>query len=325
MTDTLPSTMRAAVLNGYGGPEQIALANVPMPVMMPHNEVLIAVHAAGLNPFDAKLRRGWLAGLFPLQFPHVLGCDVAGTIVATGFDVTEFAVGDRVYGLIDCMKPGAYAEYVAAPSYLVRHMPANLTFEQAAAVPMAACTAWHGLVNLARIEPGARVLIQAGAGGVGSFAIQIAKARGAHVTTTASAAAADHCRRLGADEVFDYTAGRFIDLGRNFDVVLDVLGGKVGQDCYQVLKPGGTLLVVLRGDEMEMENRARNQAQFGVTTHIVAFSAQPEILDLLRPLIEDGTIEVPLGSVVPLEDVGAAHAAIDAGHARGKTVLRVRA
>jgi NADPH:quinone reductase-like Zn-dependent oxidoreductase len=239
--------------------------------------------------------------------------------------VTEFAVGDRVYGLIDCMRPGAYAEVAVAPSYLVRRMPANLTFVEAAAVPMAACTAWHGLINLAGITHGSRVLVQAGAGGVGSFAIQIAKAHGAHVTTTASAASADHCRSLGADVVIDYSADDFTAQGRVFDVVLDVIGGDVGQNSYKVLKPGGTLLVVLRGDGVEIANRERNMADYGVTTRIVAFSAQPDILDQLRPLIEAGTIKVPLAGTVPLDDVAAAHAAIDAGHARGKTVLQVRA
>jgi NADPH:quinone reductase-like Zn-dependent oxidoreductase len=323
MTSELPKTMRAAVMKGYGGPDQLAVETVPVPTMMPHNEVMIAVHAAGLNPFDAKLRRGWLAGLFPLSFPHIPGADVAGTIVATGFDVTELAVGDRVYGLIDCMRPGAYAEYAVAPSYLVRKMPANLSFEEAAAVPMAACTAWHGLVNLADIKPGLRVLVQAGAGGVGMFAIQIAKAHGAHVTTTARAAAADTCLSFGADEVIDYGAEDFTARGRVFDIVLDVIGGEVGQNSYKVLKPGGTLLVVLRGDQIEMANRDANMAEYGVTTKVVAFSAQPEILDQLRPLIEAGKIRVPLSNTMRLDEVARAHAAIDAGHARGKTVLKV--
>jgi NADPH:quinone reductase-like Zn-dependent oxidoreductase len=322
----LPQTMTAAVLAGYGPPESLALAQVPVPAMAPHNEVLIEVHAAGLNPFEAKLRRGWLAGLFTLPLPHVLGCDVAGVVVAKGFDVAdeELAVGDRVYGLIDTMRSGSYAEYVAAPSYLVRKMPANLSFEQAAAVPMAACTAWYGLVTLAGLKAGQRVLIQAGSGGVGGFAIQIAKAHGAFVATTASAANHDHVRSLGADVVVDYQTADFRDLGKDFDIVLDVIGGEVGQHCYEVLKPGGTLLVVLRGDGLEIANREANMAKYGVTTKIVAFSAQPQILDALRPLIESGRVKVPVDSVTPLADVVAAHARLDAGHARGKAVLKVR-
>lgn len=322
----LPSTMRAAVLGGYGPPETIGLSEVPVPAMAPHNEVMIEVHAAGLNPFEAKLRRGWLAGLFPLSLPHVLGCDVAGVVVAKGFDVAdeELAIGDRVYALIDTMRSGSYAEYVTAPSYVVRKMPANLSFEQAAAVPMAACTAWYGLVTLAGLRAGQRVLIQAGSGGVGSFAIQIAKALGAFVATTASAANHDYVRALGADIVVDYQINDFRSLGKDFDIVLDVIGGEVGQQSYEVLKPGGTLLVVLRGDGVEISNREANTAKYGVTTKIVAFSAQPQILDALRPLIESGAIKVQIDSATPLVEVVAAHTRLDAGHARGKAVLKVR-
>ena len=322
----LPQTMHAAVLGGYGPPESISIAQVPVPAMAPHNEVMIEVHAAGLNPFEAKLRRGWLAGLFTLPLPHVLGCDVAGVVVAKGFDVAdaELAIGDRVYGLIDTMRSGSYAEYVTAPSYLLRRMPANLSFEAAAAVPMAACTAWYGLVTLAGLKAGQRVLVQAGSGGVGGFAIQIAKAHGAFVATTASAANHDHVRGLGADVVVDYQTSDFRNLGKDFDIVLDVIGGEVGQHSYEVLKPGGTLLVVLRGDGVEIANRDANMAKYGVTTKIVAFSAQPQILDELRPLIDSGAIRVQLDSVTPLAEVVAAHARLDAGHARGKAVLKVR-
>jgi len=263
--------------------------------------------------------------LFPLPLPHVLGCDVAGTIIAKGFDVSEFEVGDRVYGLIDVLRSGSYAEYVAVPAYLVRKMPTNLSFEEAAAVPMAACTAWYGLVTLANIQPGQRVLVQAGSGGVGSFAIQIAKAHGAWVATTASAANHDFVRSLGADQVIDYQAADFRKEVSDIDIVLDVIGGETGQHSYEVLKPGGTLLVVLRGDGVEIANREANMAKHGVTTKIVAFSAQPEILDQLRPLLEAEAIRVPLESVTPLVDVAAAHARLDAGHARGKAVLKVGA
>jgi NADPH:quinone reductase-like Zn-dependent oxidoreductase len=317
--------MRAAQLVGYGPPEMLEVKDVPLPAMAPHNEVLIKVEAAGLNPFEAKIRRGWLAGLFPLALPHVIGCDIAGTVVAKGFDVSEFEIGDKVYGLIDVMRSGGYAEYVASPSYLVRKMPENLEFEAAAAVPMAACTAHFGLIELAGLKAGQRVLIQAGSGGVGSFAIQIAKAYGAHVTTTASAVHHDHVKALGADEVFDYSAGDFRTLGRSFDVVLDVIGGDTGQASYEVLKPGGTLLVVLRGDTVEETNRSANMAKYEVTTKIVAFSAQPQILDTLRPMFEDGRIKVPVTSSYPLAKVAEAHAAIDSGHARGKAVLAIGA
>ena len=316
----LPETMRAALLTGYGGPDMLTVGTAPLPAMAPHNEVLVKVEAAGLNPFEAKLRRGWLAMMFPFKFPKILGGDVAGTIVAKGFDVSEFEVGDRVWGLVDAMRPGSYGEYVAAPSVLIRHMPETLSFAEAAAVPTAACTAWYGLKTLAGIKPGDRILIQAGSGGVGGFAIQIAKHFDAWVATTASAANAEYVRGLGADEVIDYVADDFTRL-KNIDIVLDVIGGEVGQRGFQVLRPGGTMLVVLRGDQVEMAARVANEAKYGVKVKIVAFSAQPEILDALRPLFDARTLRVPLTATYALEQVAEVHEQLDAGHGRGKMAM----
>jgi NADPH:quinone reductase-like Zn-dependent oxidoreductase len=223
------------------------------------------------------------------------------------------------------MRSGSYAEYVSAPSYLVRKMPSNLSFEEAAAVPMAACTAWYGLVDLGRIGPGSRVLVQAASGGVGAFAVQIAKAHGAWVAATCSTRNVDFVRSLGADAVIDYTQANFCDQLTDIDVALDVLGGQVNADCYKVLKQGGTLLVVLRGDQVELGHRWELMAKHGVTTKEVAFSAQPDILDKLRPLIEAGKVRVPIETVLPLADAAKAHAMLDAGKRQGKIVLKARA
>ena len=321
---TLPETMRAVQLTGHGPPEMLQVMQIPLPGRRADNDVLVEVHAAGVNPFEAKLRRGWLAGLFPLAPGHVIGSDVAGVVVDKGFDVSEFAIGDRVYGLIDTLRSGSYAEYTSVTSFLLRRMPANLSFAEAATVPMAACTAWYGLVELGGIGPGNRVLVQAGAGGVGSYAIQIAKAKGAWVATTCSSAKADYARSLGADQVIDYTAGDFADAVKDIDVVLNVIGGESILSSYRVLKPGGILLVVLRGDAVEIENAQRLQAEHRVTRKIVAFSAQPQILDTLRPLFEDGTIRPPRIETLPLDRAAEAHARVDAGGLTGKLVLTVR-
>lgn len=321
----LPQTMRAALLTGYGGPEVLKIADVPLPAYAPHNEVLIEVRAAGLNPFEAKVRRGWLAGLFPLQLPHVLGTDVAGVVVRKGFDVSELEVGDMVYGLLDPMRQGTYAGYVAAPSYLVRRSPANLSFAEAAAVPMAACTAWYGLVTMAGIGPGSRVLVQAASGGVGAFAVQIAKAHGAWVAATCSAANRAFVESLGADLVIDYAAQSLAEAVSDCDVVLNSIGGETALESYKVLKPGGQLLIVLRGDMVELKARHAMMAQYGVTTREIAFSAQPEILDRLRPLIEEGRITVHLERRLSLEEVVEAHGLLDAGGRRGKLVLEMDA
>jgi len=320
----LPQTMRAALLTGYGEPDVFRLEDVPLPQPAPHNEVLVEVRAAGLNPFEAKLRRGWLAGLFPLPLPHVMGTDVAGVVVQKGFDVSEFEIGDKVYGLLDPVRQGSYAGYVAAPSYLVRKMPANLDFAEAAAVPMAACTAWYGLVDLAGIGPGSRVLVQAASGGVGAFAVQIAKQRGAWVAATCSAANRAFVEGLGADQVIDYAAQRLSEAVSDLDVVLNCIGGETALESYKVLKRGGQLLIVLRGDQVELEARERMMKEHGVTTREVVFSAQPQILDELRPLIEDGRIKVHLEKRIPFEQVAEAHRMIDAGRRRGKLVLEMQ-
>ena len=317
-------TMRAVVMESFGPPEGLAVREVPKPRLQPHNDVLVEVHAAGVNPFETKLRRGWFQGMFPVEPPHVLGQDVAGVVVAKGFDVSEFEVGDRVWGLLDPVRPGTYAEYVAATSYLTRRMPANLSFEEAAAIPMAGCTAWFGLVDLANVGPGSRVLIHAGAGGVGSMGIQIAKQRGAWVAATASARNLDYVRSLGADQVIDYQAGDFADGLSDIDTVLDPVGGETNQRSYPVMRRGGTMLVVLRGDQLEMANRDRLQAEHGVTTKIVAFSARPDILDQMRPLFESGALRAPVETVLPLEEAAEAHRLSETGHTRGKIVLKVR-
>jgi len=321
---SFPETMRAVVLSGHGPPEMLQVAQVPLPSRRADNDVLVEVHAAGVNPFEAKLRRGWLAGLFPLAPGHVIGSDVAGVVVDKGFDVSEFEIGDRVYGLIDTLRSGSYADYVAVTSFLLRKMPDNLSFAEAATVPMAACTAWYGLVDMAGIGPGSRVLVQAGAGGVGSYAIQIAKSKGAWVATTCSAGKADYVRSLGADEVIDYAMGDFADALSDIDVALNVVGGDTIEPSYKVLKRGGTLLVVLRGDPVEIQNADAWQAQYGVTRKIVAFSAQPQILDMLRPLFENGTIRPPQIESLPLDRAADAHARVDAGGLTGKLVLSVR-
>ncbi|KEO90014.1 hypothetical protein EH32_03225 [Erythrobacter litoralis] len=315
--------MPAAVLTGYGDPDMFRIEHVPLPSPAPHNEVLIEVKAAGVNPFEAKMRRGWLAGLFPLPLPHVLGTDLAGVVVRKGFDVSELEVGDRVYGLVDPMRQGSYAGYVAAPSYLVRRMPANLDFAEAAAVPMAACTAWYGLVDMAGIGPGSRVLIQAASGGVGAFAVQIAKARGAWVAATCSAANRAFVESLGADLVIDYATQAMSEAVSDLDVVLNCIGGETALESYKVIRRGGQLLIVLRGDQVELEARQRMMEEYGVVTREVAFSAQPQILDELRPLIEQGKIKVNLEKRLPLTEVAEAHRLLDEGGRRGKLVLDI--
>ncbi|MEE4212012.1 MAG: NADP-dependent oxidoreductase [Parvularcula sp.] len=316
--------MKAVALNQYGGPEVLETMEVDVPRFAMHNEVLIDVHAAGVNPFDKKIRSGLFKQIFPRSFPLVPGCDFAGTIAAKGFDVSEFEVGDKVWGMIDPIRSGTYAEKTASSSYAVRKMPENLSFEEAASVPMGTVTAWFALKNLASVQSGQRVLVNGGAGGVGSAAIQIAKHLGAWVAATCSTKNVDFCRNLGADEVVDYTKEDIRDKLSGIDVTLDPIGGETNLRSYEVMKRGGTMLVILRMDPIEMEGSPALAKEYGIIRKEVVFSAQPEILDTLKPLYESGALKPTVTGVFPLEEAKKAHEQIDTGHTRGKLVLRVR-
>ena len=320
--------MKAVVFKEYGDPDVLELAEVDKPEPGP-GEVLVEVHAAGFNPFDAKVRMGFLKDFFPIELPHTPGCDVAGTVVARSPGAEGLEIGDRVYGMTIPVRPGSYAEYVSVPAPLLRKIPDNLDFQSAAAVPMAGLTAWFGLVELGGVGPGKRVLVQGGAGGVGSYAIQIAKAHGAWVATTCSTANLDYVRGLGADQAIDYTKEQFETVLEPVDMVLDVLGGEVHQRSYKVLKPGGTMLIVLRADPSEMAVREQNEKTYGVTAREVAFNQRTDLLDAMKPMLEAGTVRPPVENTFPLDRAAQVHADCvtgfgKTGHARGKTVLVVR-
>lgn len=309
------------MLQCHGGIDQLALREIPEPGMMPHNEVRIEVHAAGVNPFDVKLRNGVLQHRFPVSPGHILGCDVAGIVTERGFDVSHVEVGDRVYGLLDPMRSGSYAESVVAPSWLVRRAPKSLSFEQTAAVPMAGCTAWVALSELTAIRRGARVLVTGAGGGVGSFVIQLAKHFGAYVTAIAAAEKHEYVLQLGADDALDYSVFKGSELHGLIDVIIDTKGGQTNLECVDALVPGGVLLSVRRDDECAMrlgERRPESQSK------IVVFDARPGALEQLGALFDAGELRAPDLRVFPLEQFASAHELMEAGRACGKIVLKVR-
>ncbi|HVN45560.1 MAG TPA: NADP-dependent oxidoreductase [Steroidobacteraceae bacterium] len=316
--------MKAIALTAYGqDPAVLKAVELPTPQIGP-NEVLVEVHAAGFNPFDCKIRKGYLQRFYPLQLPHVIGNDFAGIVADAGPGVFHVRVGDRVYGLQSILRPGVYAEYTAIEASLVRRMPSNLSFVEAASLPMVYQTAWMGLAGFAQVRTGQLVLVHAATGGVGSAAVQLARAMGGRVAATSRSDGVDFVRALGADITIDYEAQDFTALLRNVDVVFDPIGGQVNLDSYRVVRRGGVILVVLREDKLEMENRSRLEREYGVATSVIAFENLPEVLDFLRPLFENGTLKPVVSRVLPLAQAMEAHRLSDAGHARGKTVLRVR-
>jgi NADPH:quinone reductase-like Zn-dependent oxidoreductase len=227
------ATMRAVRLHAFGGPDVLKIEETPRPEPK-SGEVLIRVHGAGVNPVDWKIREGYTNHKLPL----VPGWDVAGVIEKVGPEVTSLKPKDEVYGYFDLSRNGAYADYVAVPAEEVALKPKSLDFTKAAAVPLAALTAWQGLFDVGGLKPGQKVLIHAAAGGVGSFAVQFAKWKGAHVIGTASGRNVQFVRELGADEVIDYTKTAFEEAVDNVDLVFDTMGGETQKRSWQVLKKG---------------------------------------------------------------------------------------
>jgi NADPH:quinone reductase-like Zn-dependent oxidoreductase len=305
--------MRAVRFHEYGPPSSLVVDLVPRPAPRA-GEVLILVHAAGVNAIDWKFRAGYLKQFMPLELPHTPGLDVAGTVVVAGPGVTEFAAGDDVFG----RGSGSYAEYAIASVATLARKPAGLTFEQAATLPIGGVTAWVGLFDTAHLEAGQRVLVQGGAGGVGSIAVQLAHWKGAYVIATASAGNADHVRALGADEVIDYAATHFEEVVRNVDVVLETVGGEITERSWGVLKPGGIMVVVAGMPDAE------KATSLGVRTSSVR---PPEvttpILDELATLAASGALVPQVGPVFPLADAAQAHTTSETGHGRGRIVLQV--
>ncbi|MFF7637499.1 NADP-dependent oxidoreductase [Kitasatospora sp. NPDC008050] len=316
------SSMRAVVQHGFGGPEVLRVAEVARPVPLP-TEVLVRVHAAGINPVDWKTREGsGMAGVLG-EPPFTLGWDVSGVVAEVGFGVTTLKVGDEVYGMPWFPRAaGGYAEYVTAPARQFARKPATVSHEQAAAVPLAALTAWQALVDAADVRPGQRVLIHAAAGGVGHLAVQFAKHLGAHVIGTASSARHEWLTALGADEVVDYTAVRFEDAVKDIDVVIDLVGDahdNTSTRSLDVLRPGG-LLVAIPGAGPELAEAALAK---GVRSTTFLVEPQGPALTRIAELIDAGQVSVEVEEVFPLEQAAAAHTRGETGRTRGKLVLRV--
>lgn len=309
--------MRAIIINHYGSREQLKLAEVPVPVVGPL-DVLIEVHAAGVNPVDWKIREGRLRHRIDYPLPLILGWDAAGVVKEVGRQVTQFHPGDPVFTRPATERNGAYAEYVVVDESLVAPKPGNITFVEAASVPLAALTAWEGLVEHGKLRSGQRVLIHAGAGGVGVHAIQLAKNLGAWVVTTTSAGNVNFVKNLGADEVIDYQTENFALRIRDLDLVFDLLGGSVQENSFRVLKPGGRLVSIVQPPSAELIEEHPVEISY--------FFLQPDGNKLIRlgKWIEQGKLRPVVGKVFPLSSVQEAHALSESGHARGKIVLAVK-
>lgn len=311
--------MKAIYIEQYGNANQLILGELPKPEIA-DNQVLIKVHGTAVNPVDWMVREGFLQDSGEHQLPLILGWDAAGEIAAVGKDVNNFTVGDAVFTYAPIAKQGAYAEYIAVDSNLVAAKPQSIDTLTAAAVPLAATTAWQSLVYGCKLKAGDRVLIHNASGGVGSFAVQIAKSLGAYVIGTASASKADFVKSLGVDEFIDYRSQRFEDVVGEVDSVLAAVGGDdILQRSLPIIKSGGELVSLL--DDVDIARAAEqnvNAQRWWVT---------PSAADLqsIATLIDNGQMSVHIDRVFPLEDVKQAHALSESQRARGKIVLQVSA
>lgn len=310
------ATMQAVRFHSYGGPEVLVLEEVARP-QAGADEVLVQVHAAGVNPIDWKVRAGHLKDWLPHRLPLILGWDVSGVVEAVGPDVTAFKSGDAVYGMLDHMRDGAYAEYVAARTGDLVRKPRSIDHVQAAGVPLAALTAWQSLFEVANLAPWHTVLIHAAAGGVGHFAVQFAKWKGAKVIGTASAGNATFLKELGADRVIDYRTTQFEEVVSEVDVVLDTIGGDTQERSWQVLKKGGMLVATLGISSPEA---ARQHGVRGEGVRVHADTAQ---LTQIAALIDAGDLKPAVTTMLPLAEAARAHELGQTGHVRGKIVLKV--
>lgn len=322
-TGSVPTTMRAAVIDELGGPELLHVADVPVPVRI-SDEVLVRVVAAAVNPIDVKTRAGRGVSAAIPGFPQVLGYDFAGIIEAVPYTSHPLQPGDAVYGMGRFPRgAGSYAEYLTVSSMSVAPKPATLSFAEAAAVPLAALTAWGMVVELAKAHQGQRMLVHAGAGGVGHFAVQFARFFGAHVTATCSADNAEFVRGLGADEVIDYRTQRFEDVVSDVDVVIDLIGNvhaDTGIRSLEVLRPGGLLVNAPTGSWPTL---AADAAARGIRATGYNVSPDARTLAVITRLIEQGQVRPHVDHVFELADAAEAHRVQEAGHVRGKLVLRV--
>jgi NADPH:quinone reductase-like Zn-dependent oxidoreductase len=314
LTGAAEKPMKAVVAHEYGAPEVLKFEEVPRPEPK-ENEALVRVIASSVNPADPLTLSGKYAREFGTHLPLIPGYDIAGVVEKTGANVTKLNVGDAVYGYPTF--GGGWAEYVTVQEWEVAAKPASLNFVEAAAVPMCALTAWQALVDVAKLQAGQTVLIHGGSGGVGSFAVQIAKALGARVIATASTANQDLLKQLGADEAVDYTKARFEDIAKDMDAVLDPVGKETLARSYGVVKKGGIVMsLVARPDPAELKKRAIRGA--GISVH-------PDADDLteIAHLIDAGKIKPIVTQILPLSEATAAQRQAATHHTRGKVVLRI--
>jgi NADPH:quinone reductase-like Zn-dependent oxidoreductase len=311
-----PPMMKAVVVNDYGGPEVLRYQDAPRPEPK-EDEILVRVMAAAVNPVDSYVRQGMFAKRGLDNRPAIIGYDISGVVEKTGPKIAKFKKGDAVYCYLSVMRGGGYAEFAIAKDSETGVKPRKIDFVEAAAVPLAATTAWQALIDTAKVDPRQIVLIHGGSGGVGTFAIQIAKARGAKVIATASTAHQDLLKQLGVDQAIDYTTTKFEDVVKDVDVVLNCVRADALARSYGVVKKGGIIVSIT--DEPDQTECAKH----GIRGSRLGAHPDAKVLEELTKLVEAGKMKPIVSQTFPLADASKAHQQIETHHTLGKIVFKV--
>lgn len=311
--------MKAVQINSYGGVDVLQVnENVPKPSAS-EGQVLVEVYAASINPFDWKMREGMAKDYLKLDFPVIIGGDFAGVVIGVGEKVSGFAVGDEVYGQAASYAggTGAFAQYLAAAIGKIAKKPKNVDFLEAASLPLVGVSALQALETHIKLRKGQKILIHGGAGGIGTIAIQLAKALGAYVATTVSGDDVEYARGLGAEEVIDYKSQVFEDLLFGFDAVFDTVGGETANKSFKVLKKGGIIVSMAGAPDSELAKK------YGVVTIGQNTEGNNERLTRLSELVESGKIKPQVDKIFPIDQAKEAFSHLEEGHSRGKVVLKI--
>ncbi|GAB3168851.1 NADP-dependent oxidoreductase [Telluribacter humicola] len=313
--------MKAILLTESGGTDKLAISDIDTPVLQ-DNEVLVKVKALSINPVDIKTRTGkGVYGRIKEQMPIILGWDISGEVVDVADSASRFKAGDEVFGMVNFPGHGrAYAEYVAVPEHHLAHKPKEITHEEAAAATLAPLTAWQVLVHQGQVQPGQTVFVHAAAGGVGHFAVQIAKHLGAYVIGTASERNADFLKELGVDKHIDYRNQDFVQEAREVDFVLDPVGGDTTRRSLEILKPGRKLISIVGGANEKVQNVAQER---GISAANYLVQSSGEDMEQLAALLATGKLKAHVSHVFNLDEIGKAHEQIETGRTVGKVVVVV--
>ncbi len=332
--------MKALILKRYGKSDQLAFADIPRPTIKP-NEILVQIHAVGLNPIDYMIPKGTFKPIIKFQLPATMGSDLAGIVVEVGNRVTRFKLGDAIFASIFDLGTGSLAEYAVVPESAAAIKPANLDFVQAASIPMVGLTSWQALKERARLKPGQKVFIPAGSGGIGTFAIQFAKHLGATVGTTTSTGNVDMVRRLGADEVIDYKKQEFEKILRSYDAVLGTIRGDGLEKSLQILRPKSSVVSLVgppdaafahaRGMNFFMRfvfglissKIIRQAKKHGAEYSFLFVHPDGRQLAEIGKLLDAGEIQPVIDKVFPFDQTKEALAYLEEGRAKGKVVVKI--